>query len=173
MVVACGFTFVVPLADADANVPGVIVMPVAPEVTQLNVLALPGATLEGLAVNELIVGAMGTLGADTVTVAVAVAEPAAFVAVSVYVVVADGLEDIEPVAEVEAKLPGVMVTLVAPEAAQLSVVLAPAAMLDGLAEKDAMVGSEVCVAVLVNVPQPTGPPHVKKSRASPQRPVLG
>jgi hypothetical protein len=174
VVVAFGLTFVVPLADVDANVPGVIVMLVAPEVAQLSVLTPPGAIVEGLAVNELIDGALVPVPV-TVTFAVAVAEPAAFVAVSVYVVVADGLKDVEPVAEVDAKLPGVMVTLVAPEVAQLSVVSVPEVMLAGLAEKDAMVGAGVCVTVPVDAPfpQPTGPPQVERSKTNPQMPVFG
>ena len=176
MIVACGLTFVVPLTDVDANVPGVIVMLVAPEVAQLSELAPPGAMVEGLAVNELIDGTLVPVPVPvTVTVAVAVAEPAAFLAVSVYVVVADGLKDVEPVAEVDAKLPGVMVTLVAPEVAQLSVVLVPAMMLAGRAEKDAMVGAAVCVTGPVDAPfpQPTGPPQVERSKANPQIPIFG
>ena len=174
LVVDCGLAFVFPLAEVDVNVPGVIVMLVAPEVVQLNVLTPPCAIVEGLAVNELIDGALVPVPV-TVAVAVAVAEPAAFVAVSVYVVVADGLNDVEPVAEVDAKLPGVMVTLVAPEVAQLSVVLPPAAMLAGLAEKDVIVGAEVCVTVSFDVafPQPTGPVQVERSTANPQMPILG
>jgi hypothetical protein len=78
-VVAVGFTPVEPLADADVNVPGVMAMVAAPEVTQLNVLLAPGLTVVGFAVNEEIDGAVGAL---TVTAAVAVTEPAAFVAVS-------------------------------------------------------------------------------------------
>jgi hypothetical protein len=175
VVVACGLTLVFPLADVDENVPGVIVMLVAPVVAQLSVLAPPGAIVEGLAVNEVIDGALGTFVPVTVTVAVAVAEPAAFVAVSVYVAVADGLKDVEPVAEVDAKFPGVMVTLVAPEVVQLSVVLAPETMLAGLAEKDAMVGAGVCVRGPVDVPfpQPTGPTQIDRSKATSQIPTFG
>lgn len=121
-------------------------MLVAPEVAQLSALTPPGAMVEGLAVNDVIDGTLGPV-AVTVTIAVAVAEPAALVAVSVYVVVVDGLNDVDPVAEVDAKLPGVMVRLVAPEVAQLKVVLAPPLMLAGLAEKEAMVGAGVCVPV--------------------------
>ncbi len=174
VVVACGLTFVVPLEDVDVYVPGVIVMLVAPEVAQLSVLTPPGAMVEGLAVNELIDGTLVPVPV-TVTFAVAVAEPAAFVAVSVYVVVADGLKDVEPVAEVDAKFPGVMVTLVAPEVAQLSVVLVPAMMLAGLAEKDAMVGAAVCVTgpvVDAPFPQPTGPPQVVRNKANPQMTIF-
>lgn len=162
---------VVPFAEVDVKLPGVIATLVAPDVDQFSALALPGAMLEGLAVNELIEGKLGDV---TVTVAVAVDEPAPFVAVSVNVVVAEGLIDIEPVAEVDAKFPGVMVTLVAPEVAQLSVVPPPAVTLAGLAEKDAMVGAGVCVTVSVDTPlQPSGPPRAKRSRANPQRPSFG
>jgi hypothetical protein len=64
----------------DVNVPGVIAMLVAPDVTQLNPLLEPELMLVGLAVNELMVGFDGVV---TVTVAVAVVEPDEFVAVSV------------------------------------------------------------------------------------------
>ena len=80
MVVAVGLTLVEPLADVDVNVPGVMAMLVAPLVAQLNVLLEPEVMLAGLAVKELIVG---PLPAFTVTICVAVTEPAALVAVSV------------------------------------------------------------------------------------------
>jgi hypothetical protein len=54
---------------------------VAPLVAQLNALLDPDAMLVGFAANELIVGLLPAT--VTVTVAVAVTEPAAFVAVSV------------------------------------------------------------------------------------------
>ena len=73
-------TLVEPLAEVEVNVPGVMAMLVAPVVTQLSVLLAPDAMLAGLAVKDVIVG---LLGAVTVTVAVAVTEPAALVAVSV------------------------------------------------------------------------------------------
>lgn len=79
VVVVVGFTPVDPLADVDVNVPGVMAMLAAPEVTQLSVLFAPELTVAGLAVNELMVGAVGAL---TVTSVVAVTEPAALVAVS-------------------------------------------------------------------------------------------
>ncbi|MGA2084782.1 MAG: hypothetical protein ABSG60_04610 [Terracidiphilus sp.] len=80
MVVAVGLTLVEPLADVDVNVPGVMAILVAPVVAQLSVLLEPEVMLVGSAVKELIVG---LLAAFTVTFAVAVAEPAALVAVSV------------------------------------------------------------------------------------------
>jgi hypothetical protein len=52
----------------------------APVVAQLKVLLAPEVMLVGLAVKELITGLVGAL---TVTVAVAVVEPAEFVAVNV------------------------------------------------------------------------------------------
>jgi hypothetical protein len=80
VVVAVGLTLVEPLADVDVKVPGVMAMLVAPVVVQLSVLLEPELILVGLAVNELMVGSLGVV---TVTVAVDVVEPVAFVAVSV------------------------------------------------------------------------------------------
>ena len=68
------------MADADVNVPGVTATLDAPALTQLNVLLDPEAMLAGLAVNEVMVGA---LEAATVTVAMAVTEPPVLVAVRV------------------------------------------------------------------------------------------
>ena len=82
MVVAVGLTLVEPLAELDVKLPGVMATLVAPLTAQLNVLLEPEAMLVGFAVKELIVGLLGLL-AVTVTVAAAVREPAAFVAVSV------------------------------------------------------------------------------------------
>jgi hypothetical protein len=82
--VAVGRTFVDPLTCDDVNVPGSIAIEVAPLVAQLKVLLEPEPMLAGLAVNELIVGLLAIV---TVTVTVDVFEPAAFVAVSMYVVV--------------------------------------------------------------------------------------
>jgi hypothetical protein len=81
VVVAVGLTLVEPLAAVEVKVPGVMAIVVAPLVTQLRVLLEPDVMLVGLAVKELMVGLLG--GRLTVTVAVAVVEPAAFVAVSV------------------------------------------------------------------------------------------
>lgn len=158
--VASGLTFVVPLAELDTNVPGVIVMFAAPAVVQLRVLIAPSAMLAGLAVNAVMVG---RFGGTTVTVAIAVADPVLFVAVSVYVVVAVGLRLTEPVAELDAKLPGVMVTLVAPCAVQLSVVLAPAVMAAGLAANEAMAGTGSCLMVGNGDVHPAIPMHAANS----------
>ena len=78
--VAAGLTLVEPVPEVDVNVPGVMAMLVAPVVAQLRVLLEPDRMLVGLAVKELIVGLPG---AFTVRVSVDVADPAAFVAVSV------------------------------------------------------------------------------------------
>lgn len=56
MVVAVGLTLVEPFADADVNVPGVMVILEAPAVAQLSVLLAPAFTLVGFAANEVIVG---------------------------------------------------------------------------------------------------------------------
>jgi hypothetical protein len=77
-----GLTLVEPLAELDVNVPGVIAIVVAPAVIQLSVLLEPDLMLVGLAVKELMVG-FEPVVAVTVTVAVAVVEPEALVAVSV------------------------------------------------------------------------------------------
>ena len=78
MVVEVGLTVVEPLAFVDVKLPGVIAIVVAPEVTQLRVLLDPDPILAGFAVKEVIVG---TAAAVTVTDAVDVTDPAAFVAV--------------------------------------------------------------------------------------------
>jgi hypothetical protein len=80
VVVASGLTSVDPLAALSVIPPGLIERLVAPEVVQLNVLALPSEIPVGLAVNELMVGRFGLV---TVTVTVAVTDPEVFVAVSV------------------------------------------------------------------------------------------
>jgi hypothetical protein len=81
VVVAVGLTIVDPVADVDVNVPGVIAILAAPAVVQLSVLLEPEAMLVGLGENELMVGFPGVLPL-MVTVAVDVAGPVAFVAVS-------------------------------------------------------------------------------------------
>jgi len=58
------------------------------------------------------------------------------------VVVVVGLTFVEPLADVEVNVPGVMAMLVAPVAAQLSVLLAPEFMLVGFAVKDVIAGTE-------------------------------
>ena len=91
----------------------------------------------------------GPPAAVTVTFAVAVAEPAVFVAVRVYVVVAVGLTGVEPLANVELNVPGVMAMLVAPVVTQLSVLLEPELMFVGSAVKELMVGLLAAFMVIV------------------------
>ena len=153
VVVAVGLTVVEPVPEVDVNVPGVIEIPVAPVVVQLSVLLPPEEMLVGFAVNELITG---NVGACTVTTAVAVAEPAALVAVRTYVVVVSGLTFVEPLAEVDANVPGVIVIVVAPAVAQFSVLTPPKVMPVGLAVNELIVGklggTTVTVATAVAVP---------------------
>jgi hypothetical protein len=111
-------------------------MPVAPLVDQFSVLFAPDVIVAGLAPNELITG----LPPVTVTVRFEVDDPAEFVAVSVYIVVAVGLTFIEPLEDLDVNVPGVTETLVAPVADQLSVVVAPEFTDVGLAAKEVMLG---------------------------------
>jgi hypothetical protein len=80
VVVAVGLTLMEPLVEVELNVPGVIAMLVVLVVAQLRVLLEPEAMLVGLAAKELIAG---LLAAFTVTVTVAVVEPALLAAVRV------------------------------------------------------------------------------------------
>ena len=66
-------------------------------------------------------------------------------------VVAVGLTVVEPLAEVDVKIPGAMEILVAPVVTQLSVLLEPEAMLAGLAVKLVMVGAAAGLTVTVTV----------------------
>jgi hypothetical protein len=155
VVVAVGDTLVEPLADVEVNEPGVMLMLVAPLVDQLNVLLLPEVIVVGLAANELIVGFVGA--GLTVTVSVLVVEPALFVAVNVYVVVAVGDTLVEPLADVEVNEPGVMLMLVAPLVDQLNVLLLPEVIVVGLAVNELIVGfvgAGLTVTVTVLVAEP-------------------
>ena len=67
-------------------------------------------------------------------------------------VVAVGLTLVEPLAEVDVNVPGVMATLVAPFVTQLSVVLEPEFMLVGLAVKTLITGFTVTVCAEVTEP---------------------
>lgn len=78
MAVAVGLTGVDPLADVVVNVPGVIAIPVAPVTAQINALLEPDVMLAGFAEKVVITG---KVAAFTVTVVVAVTDPAALVAV--------------------------------------------------------------------------------------------
>lgn len=56
VVVSAGLTLVVPLADAEVNVPGVMAIVVAPFVSQIRVVLSPGSMPAGLAVKEVMAG---------------------------------------------------------------------------------------------------------------------
>jgi hypothetical protein len=136
---------------------------VAPDVVQLSVLIPPSEILVGLAVNELMVGRVGGV---TVTTNVAVAEPVVFVAVKVYVVVAVGLRTTVPLADVDANVPGVMATLVAPAVAQLTVVVEPLMIDAGLTEKELMVGAATCLRVGSFCVQPAIPAKAARNTSA-------
>jgi hypothetical protein len=66
-------------------------------------------------------------------------------------VVAVGLTLVEPLANVDVKVPGVMAIALAPVVDQLSVLAAPEVILAGLAVKETMIGLFVDVSVTVTV----------------------
>jgi hypothetical protein len=67
------------------------------------------------------------------------------------VVVAVALTLVEPLADVEVNVPGVMARLVAPLVAQLNMLLEPEVIVEGLAVKEPIVGLPVVFTVTVNV----------------------
>ena len=70
---------------------------------------------------------------------------------------------VEPLADVEVNVPGVMAILVAPDAAQLNVLLVPEVTLVGSAVKEAIVGAEPCPEVeLDETPQPASPAQTNR-----------
>jgi hypothetical protein len=70
------------------------------------------------------------------------------------VVVAVGLTLVDPLPDVDVKVPGVMAILVAPVVTQLSVLLEPELMLVGLAVNELIVGLLTTVTVTVAVVEP-------------------
>ena len=80
---------------------------------------------------------------------------------------------VEPLADVDVNVPGVMAILVAPAAAQLSVLLVPELMLVGLAVKEVIVGPESFpegeLEEDVEPPQPDSPTQANRIRTSVQR----
>jgi hypothetical protein len=84
------------------------------------------------------------------------------------VVVAVGLTLVEPLADVDVNVPGVMAMLVAPLVAQLSVLLEPVLMLVGLAVKEVIVGAEPFPGELPE-PQPATPVQANRMSAVAQR----
>jgi len=85
------------------------------------------------------------------------------------VVVAVGLTFVEPLADVDVNVPGVMAIVVAPVAAQLSALLAPEFMVVGFAAKEVIVGTEPVPGELCEVePQPTSPMQANRMTARAQ-----
>jgi hypothetical protein len=67
------------------------------------------------------------------------------------VVVAVALTLVEPLADVDVNVPGVMARLVAPLVAQLNMLFEPEVIVEGLAVKEPIVGLPVVFTVTVNV----------------------
>jgi hypothetical protein len=91
------------------------------------------------------------------------------------VVVVVGLRTTDPLADVDANVPGVMATLVAPAVAQLTVVVVPLMIDAGLAEKELMVGAATCLRVGIFCVQPASAAKADKStsaRTTPLRPLI-
>jgi hypothetical protein len=75
---------------------------------------------------------------------------------------------VEPLAAVDVNVPGAMAILLAPVAAQLSVLLAPELMLVGLAVKEAITGTEPLPGGKEEfvTPQPASPAQAIRVRSS-------
>jgi hypothetical protein len=82
------------------------------------------------------------------------------------VVVVVGLRTTDPLADVDAKVPGVTAMPVAPEVAQFSVVLVPAMMDVGLAEKELIVGAATSLMVGNAFVHPAIPAKAGKSASA-------
>ena len=79
---------------------------------------------------------------------------------------------VEPLGDVDVNVPGVIVMLAAPAAAQLSVVLVPEFMLAGSAVKEEIVGMDFLpedALAEVDAPQPASPAQANRMRTSEQR----
>ena len=135
---------VLPEAET-APIPGAIEQDVAPVVLQLSVVLPPALMLEGLAAKLFITGGEAD---PTVTVTCLVTLPAALVAVKVNVVVVVSGPEALPEEETGPTL-GDIEQDVAPEVLQLSVVLPPALMLEGLAVKLFITGGKAAETVTV------------------------
>jgi hypothetical protein len=89
------------------------------------------------------------------------------------VVVAVGFTLVEPLAEVEVNVPGVMLMLAAPVVVQLSVLLAPELIVAGFAPKELIVGcGELPPEELDAPPQPASPTEAERRRVSVSFPIL-
>ena len=151
------------------KVPGVMAMEVAPLVFHARELLEPELIVDGLAVKELIVGLLPA--GFTVTVTCIVFEPAEFAAVSKYVVVAAGETLVEPLADVDVKLPGVMEIAVAPLVDQESVTLVPDVIVVALAVKELIEGADPFPGLLelLTAAQPARPTQVSATTKSTAR----
>lgn len=81
-------------------------------------------------------------------------------------VVAVGLMLVEPLADVEVNVPGVMARLVAPVVVQLSVLLVPELTLVGFAVKEVIAGAEPFSEGELDAdvePQPASPAHANRT----------
>jgi hypothetical protein len=76
---------------------------------------------------------------------------------------------VEPLADVDVNVPGVVAILVASSAVQLSVLFAPEFMPVGLAVKEVIVGTAPFSGGGLDEPQPASPTQANKMRASAQR----
>jgi hypothetical protein len=85
------------------------------------------------------------------------------------VVVAVGLLLVDPLADEDANVPGVMAILVAPDDAQLSVLLVPELMVVGFAVKEVIVGVGPFPGAALVEPQPTSTTQTDRTRTSAQR----
>lgn len=84
-------------------------------------------------------------------------------------VVADGVTFVDPLADVEVNVPGVMAMVVAPLVAQVSVLLAPELIPAGLAVKEVIAGIVLLSGAEFDEPQPDKPAQINRMRASAQR----
>jgi hypothetical protein len=75
---------------------------------------------------------------------------------------------VEPLADVDMNVPGAIAMLVAPAAAQISVLLVPEFMLVGSAEKEVIVGFPAGEPGEVVAPQPARPRQANRMRANAQ-----
>jgi hypothetical protein len=82
-----------------------------------------------------------------------------------------GLTLVDPLANVEVKVPGVMAIVVAPLVAQLSMALVPEFMVAGLAPNDEMAGTEPCGCFpeLLTLAQPLRPIEARRRKENPNR----
>jgi hypothetical protein len=137
------------LADVPAIVPtkGLITRLGDPVTAQLSVLVWPAVTLEGVAANLVMVGAL-----PAVTVTDAMAVPKLLVAVSVYDCVVEGVTFTDVPAT--PPTPGLTVTLGYPVTAQLSVLDCPVATFAGTAVKKVMEGGFPTITVTHAVVDP-------------------